>query len=395
MTSTNISSSERHSIIVYYPFIRETELDNDKLCLTKVKWRGLLKDLQFTDTAAFLSWLFNEIKIHKALWHNTLPGTVPSTYPFTIKALSRLIHHYYPNEYIDELKKAYESLTELSMNPLDFHLHVELRQAKELIVKREIEIELPDFDWKSVFPPDKKALKAIIDRLPAEISTPETWRGLFKSTARGRILTGVKRATELYMDSPSISLKSLIQGFYFLIQDFKDKKIIELTDWILSNIDEEDIPFITTNYSAKTTSEYLYLLKTDNDIKKFLDKEHGEIRPRLKKHSDRIQSLEDEILQHKNQITKTKIHLKSLQDNSDRIKKLEQLTGLNPKERLLKIIRGRRSLLFYPDIFFKDIGKIVPELSQKDIGVLKKKLKYVKKGLLREFEKTILNEMNT
>lgn len=401
LNATNISDIDRHKIIEdYFGY-------NKPFQLTKESWeKTLLLYLFFNDTSEFIQWLFEQINTQASLDHNNLP--VASPYPHIVKGLSNFLYDNYLDNFIDYLKVSYKQNGNYK---LDGYLHIQSYQAKELIAFREIERAIPNLNLTTLFSQDNQVIKSVIEKFCSNIYSLETWKSYFKSVDREHLILGVRKVTELYQDSKSTSEKVLIQALFSLCSKTKDNKLTVLTDWILSVTNEIDLPFVTTNYSAKTEKEYLNLLSLDNEIKNSLqieqsnlDTEKMNLISKLKSlnriftvfcevekmnSENNITSLESQLAQINNEIIELKTHLESKQKANERLVKLNTFTGLSPLERLKKIISDTKPVFYFPEYFFNYTLDVLDKLDEGERAKLKAKLKTAGRGILKQLKNKI------
>jgi hypothetical protein len=384
LSISNISDNDRHKIIEdYFGY-------NKPFQLTKQNWENsLLRYLFFENTSDFVNWLFQQIIIQKSLDHNNL--IVASPYPHIIRGLSKFLYDNYLNEFIDQLKVAYSTTD--NYHKFDSYLHLSSYQARELFIFRDIEKEFPEIKLSMLFNENDQTVKKVIETLCNKISSSATWTTFFKLSSPDQLFLGLKTAMNLYQVSKASSLKTLVQSFYTLIKErqgtsdeVSDIAITELTDWILSTTDQTDLPFTTTNYSAKSTQEYLLRLNLDREIKSTLNSEQSALETEKMKLSNHLIDLSSELTAIQNQIGETNVMLASKEKAIDRFKELKTFTGLNSISRLRKIIDSEKPIFYFPDILFKDAINVLEQLDQTEKEKLNVKLKTAKKGLLKELK---------
>jgi hypothetical protein len=379
LTTSNISDIDRHKIIEdYFGY-------NKPFQLTKESWeKTLLRYLYFNDTSEFIKWLFEQINTQTSLDHNNLP--VASPYPHIVKGLSNFLYENYLDNFIDNLKVSYKQNGNYK---LDSYLHIQSYQAKELIAFREIERAIPNLNLSTLFSQDNQIIKSAIEKFCSNIYSLETWKSYFKSVDREQLLLGVKKVTELYQTSRSSSEKVLIQALFSLCSKTKDEKLTELTDWILAVTDELDLPFGTTNYSAKTEQEYLKLLRSDNEIRNSLQIEQNNLETEKMNLRNNLISFEAQLGDINTKINEAKTHLAFKQKTNQRLAELKDFTGLSPIERLKKIINDNKPVFYFPEYFFNDTLDVLDELEEDEKTKLKSKLKTAGRGILKQLRNKI------
>lgn len=376
LNSENISDIDRHKIIEdFFGY-------NKPFSLKKEVWENsLLRYLFFKDTSDFILWLFGQINTQTSLDHNNLP--VASPYPHIVKGLSHFLYDNYLDNFIDQLKVSYKQSGNYK---LDSYLHIQSYQAKELIAFREIERVIPNLNLATLFSQDNHTIKNAIENFCSNIYSLETWKSYFKSVDREQLIIGVRKVMELYQLSKSTSEKVLIQALYSLCSKTRDNKLTELTDWILSVTDETDLPFRTTNYSAKSEKEYLFLLQLDNEIKNSLQVEYNNLDTEKMNLRNKLATIKNQIVELNKEAIKTETHLASKQKVSERLSELKDYTGLNPIERLKKIINEKKPVFYFPEYFFDGALEVLDKLEESEKAQLKGKLKTAGRGILKQIK---------
>lgn len=386
LTSDNISDCDRHKIIEnYFGY-------NKPFGITSENWeKTLLPYLFFTDTKHFLHWLFQQIIVQDSLDHNNRNLSVGSPYPLIIKDLSKFLYNNYQNDFVDQLQIAFSTTD--NFHRFDNYLHLSSYQAKELFIFRDIEKYFPEIKLSTLFSENDQTIKNVVETFCSRIYSTSIWTTFLKPLDTDQLVLGVKKVFELFQTSKANSLKPLIQTLYSLLTDRQskagemlDNEIQDLTDWILSTTEETDLPFTTTNYSAKSTQEYLFRLNLDREIKSVLNYEQSKLETDKMNLNNQRQTLFNELTTIQNQINETAEILTSKEKAIERFKELKSFTGLNSLSRLRKIINSERPVFYFPDILFKDTINVLEQLDQTEKQILQAKLKTVKKGILKELK---------
>ena len=372
----NISDIARHKIIE--DFFGYSKPFN----LTKETWKNsLMRYLFFNDTSDFILWLFGQINTQSSLDHNNLP--VASPYPHIVKGLSHFLFDNYLDEFIDQLKVSYKQNGNYK---LDSYLHIQSYQAKELIAFREIERAIPNLNITTLFSQDNQTIKNSIEKFSSNIYSLETWKSYFKTVDREQLILGVRKVMELYQISKSTSEKVLIQALFSLCSKTRDNKLTQLTDWILSVTNETDLPFGTTNYATNSEKDYLNFLQLDNEIKNSLKIEQSNLDSDKMNLRNKLNAIKNQIAELNKVVIITENHLASKQKATERLIELKDYTGLNPIERLKKIINGNKSVYYFPEYFFTGSLEVLDKLEESEKAQLKAKLKTAGRGILKQLK---------
>lgn len=359
------------------------------------KWENeLLPLLGFKNTSDFLNWIFEEIHTLSGLDYRLTPCGSPYQMA-TIPLLLGFLKVNFQDCFAEELKIAIDAGRFPDIHSVDYPIKDE-RHAKVIINIRSIRKTILDQDLLSIFKKDKISLENTFEKLCENYYSHETWEEFFKTIPREKIILSIDIIMSLYIKNKSNSKKFMINGLYSILLKCNDSianknscleidnELINLTDWILSRADDIYLPFNSTNYSAKSTKEYLYYLNIDNEINKTLQIEEKNIN--ISK--DRLNNL---IIQLYEKIKETRELISAKQKPTTRIKELKHLIGLNPRDRLLRIINSDKSALYFPDIFYTGTVDIINTINSHEIEKLEEKLKYAKKGILKDL-KNKLNE---
>lgn len=384
LSASNISANDRHKIIEdYFGY-------NKPFQLSKENWENsLLPYLFFDNTPDFIHWLFQQIIIQKSLDHNIL--NVASPYPHIIQKLNKFLYENFLNDFIDQLKIAYSTTDKFYK--FDSYLHLSSHQASELIILRDIEKEFPEINFSVLFSESDQTIKKVVETLCAKIYSSSTWTTFLKPLHTDQLFIGIKKVMELYQVSKATSMKPLVQSFFTLIserqrtsEEISTIAITDLTDWILSTTDQIDLPFTTTNYSAKSTKDYLFYLNLDREIKSSLNNEQCELETEKMRLSNQLLTLSSELATIQNRIAETNVMLASKKKAIERFKELKTFTGLNSISRLRKVIDSEKPIFYFPDILFNDTINVIEQLEPTEKEKLKMKLKTAKKGILKELK---------
>lgn len=386
LTPDNISDCDRHKIIEnYFGY-------NKPFAITSENWENtLLPYLFFQETKEFLYWLFQQIIIQNSLDHNNSNLSVGSPYPLIIKGLSKFLHDNYQNDFVDQLNLAFSSID--NHHRFDNYLHLSSYQAKELFIFRDIERSFPNIKLTTLFSEADETIQNVVETFCSRIYSKSIWTTFLKPLGTEQLILGVKKVFTIFHNSKDNSLKPLIQTLYSLLVERKsifgeliDNEIRDLTDWILSMTADTDLPFSSTNYSAKSTQEYLFRLNVDREIKSILNYEQDKLKSERINLNNQRQTLFNELTAIQNKINETTTVLTSKEKAIERFEELKSFTGLNSLSRLKKIINSERPIFYFPDILFKDTINYLEQLDHIEKQRLKTKLKTAKKGVLKELK---------
>lgn len=386
LTPDNISDCDRHQIIEnYFGY-------NKLFGITSENWeKTLLLYLFFKDTKEFLHWQFRQIINQDSLDHNNRHLSVGSPYPLIIKDLSKFLHENYQNDFVDQLNLAFSSID--NHHKFDNYLHLSSYQAKELFIFRDIERNFPAIKLATLFSEADNTIQNVVETFCSRIYSKSIWTTFLKPLSTEQLILGFGKVFEIFQKSENNSLKPLIQTLYSLLVDRKstsgellDTEIQDLTDWILSITDETDLPFTSTNYSAKSTQEYLFRLNIDREIKSILNYEQSKLNTEKLNLNNQRQTLFNELTSIQKQINEITLTVASREKAIDRFEELKSFTGLNSLTRLKKIVNSERPIFYFPDILLKDTLNYLEQLDQTEKQKLKAKLKTVKKGILKELK---------
>jgi hypothetical protein len=386
LTADNVSDCDRHKIIEsYFGYNKPFSISIDN-------WENsLLRYLFFLDTKDFLYWFFHQIKIQSSLDHNNSNIAVGSPYPLITRELSKFLHDNYQNDFVDQLNLAFSSFD--NQHKFDNYLHLTSYQAKELFIFRDIERNFPTITLATLFSEDDNTIQNVVETFCSRIYSKSIWTNFLKPLDTEQLFLGVRKVFELFQKTNNNSLKPLIQTLYSLLVDHKstsgellDFEIQELTDWILLQTDDTDLPFSSTNYSAKSTHEYLFRLNLDREIKSILNYEQSKLNSEKLNLNNQLQTLFSELTAIQNQINETNLILASKEKAIERFEEIKSFTGLNSISRLKKIVNSERPIFYFPDILFKDTINYLDLLDLTEKQKLKVKLKTAKKGILKELK---------
>lgn len=386
LTPDNISDSDRHKIIEnYFGY-------NKPFGITSENWeKTLLPYLFFKDTRKFLHWLFQQITNQDSLDHNNGNLSLGSPYPLIIKEISKFLHENYQNDFVDQLNLAFSIID--NHHKFDKYLHLSSYQAKELFIFRDIERNFSTIKLETLFSEADNTIQNVVETFCSRIYSKSIWTTFLKPLSTEQLILGVRKVFEIFQKSKNNSLKPLIQTLYSLLVERKrtsgellDNEIHDLTDWILSMTDDTDLPFSSSNFSAKSTQEYLFRLNLDREIKSILNYEQSKLNSEKINLNNQRQSLFSELTTIQNQINETNVILASKEKAIERFEELKSFTGLNSLSRLKKLVNSERPIFYFPDILFKDTLNFIEFLDLTEKQKLKAKLKTAKKGILKELK---------
>lgn len=379
LTPENISDCDRHKIIEdYFGY-------NKPFGITVENWeKTLLPYLFFNDTTEFLHWLFQQISNQDSLDHNNRNLSVGSPYPLIINELSKFLLDNYQNDFVDQLNLAFSTIENHSK--FDNYLHLSSYQAKELFIFRDIERSFPTIKLATLFNEADNIIQKVVETFCSRIYSKSILTTFLKQLSNEQLNIGVRKVFEIYQKSENKSIKPLIQTLYSILVwrkstsgELLDSEIQNLTDWILSMTKETDLPFSSTNYSAKSTQEYLFRLNLDREIKSVLNYEQSKLNSEKANLNNQRQALFNELTTIQNQINEINLILTSKEKSIERFEELKSFTGLNSLSRLKKLVNSERPIFYFPDILFKDTLNYLELLDLTEKEKLKSKLKQQKK----------------
>lgn len=276
---------------------------------------------------------------------------------------------------------------------MKYNIHATTDQATDIVFLWDIEKILANVQLSTLFSEPDNTIQHIVETFSSRNYSKTIWTTFLNPLSTEQLILGVRKVFKIFQTTKNNSLKPLIQTLYSLLANRKsssgellDIEIRDLTDWILSNTDETDLPFSSTNYSAKSTQEYLFRFNIDREIKYSLNCEQSKLETDKMNLNNQRQTLFNELTAIQNQINETAEILASKEKKIERFKELLSFTELNSLSRLRKIINSDRPVFYFPDILFKDTINFLEQLDQTEKQILRTKLKTAKKGILKELK---------
>ncbi len=197
-----------------------------------------------------------------------------------------------------------------------------------------------------------------------------------------------------YLSNGHENLIRPIQELFALITNLEGRELAdglpkaytELANKILLEGNHEFLPFKTTNYGAKSLSEYLQITQKNNRVKERL----REMRTRQ---HQKMEAVNKELSVHLSNMRKLEERVNHLQKQLEKNIKFErkmrhfsEMSDLSPLERLKFIVQSEHTIYYYPHFALENIREEVDLLSDEDKSKLLEKLQIVNRGPLRDLK---------